>query len=253
MTEYRTTRRNRLAAGLCIRCGGPKEGDAQECEDCRKKACQRVKDLRLKRKSLNLCTVCGSVNDTTFASCSVCIVKVREKLKERGMKYVEAGMCFICGDVPREPGKQLCAECLSKQREATRKLRDSRRVSNLCIQCGKDSPLIGSPVCDICYFKRAALRYFDESERWPELQQLWETQNHKCPYTGRVLALGTDTELDHTLPVSKFPELKSDISNVKWTHRAVNQMKKNMLPDEFTNIAVSIAEHTKETASAQDN
>lgn len=250
VTEYRTTHRNRLAAGLCIRCGGLKEGDAKECASCLKKACQRQANLRLKRKSLSLCADCGNTNDTQNACCSQCRTKALKEREHYKDTRANDGMCFNCASYECVPGKQLCFNCLSKHRDRIRDLRNQRRILSLCTECGKNSPLDDYPVCDICYFKRIAIRYFDESARWPELQQLWESQSHKCPYTGRVLALGTDTELDHTLPVSKFPELKSDISNVKWTHRAVNQMKKNMLPDEFINIAVSIAEHTKETASA---
>jgi len=57
--------------------------------------------------------------------------------------------------------------------------------------------------------------------------------NPICPYTGKTLVLGINTHLDHILPVSRFPEFKSQVLNVEWISAKANLSKGDMTKDEF--------------------
>ena len=47
------------------------------------------------------------------------------------------------------------------------------------------------------------------------------------------MILGTNATLDHILPASRYPDLRSDPSNVEWVADWVNSMKQDATPDEF--------------------
>lgn len=67
--------------------------------------------------------------------------------------------------------------------------------------------------------------------------------NPFCPYTGKKIILGENASIDHIKPISKFPELRSDINNVEWIDRQVNYAKRDMAKEEFILLCKHITNH----------
>ena len=47
------------------------------------------------------------------------------------------------------------------------------------------------------------------------------------------LILGKNDSLDHIYPAERFPEKRTDPTNVEWATREVNETKRERTPDEF--------------------
>jgi hypothetical protein len=72
-----------------------------------------------------------------------------------------------------------------------------------------------------------------------------EKQDFKCPYTGLKLVPGENASLDHIKPVSKFPELACEISNVEWVHKKINWMKMDWDKQDFIDFCLNTAAYLK--------
>ena len=56
------------------------------------------------------------------------------------------------------------------------------------------------------------------------------------------LILGKNDSLDHIYPAERFPEKRTDPTNVEWVTREVNQTKRDRTPDEFMALLQLILE-----------
>jgi 5-methylcytosine-specific restriction endonuclease McrA len=65
------------------------------------------------------------------------------------------------------------------------------------------------------------------------LKKKLDSQNYCCAYTNEPLVFGENVQLDHILPVSRFPEIRNDPNNVEWVSARVNHAKNAMTRDEF--------------------
>jgi len=61
-----------------------------------------------------------------------------------------------------------------------------------------------------------------------------------CPYLGVALTL-ENACIDHRLPMSRFPELAQEITNLEWVSRRANLMKGDLTPDEFRDLCRLVA------------
>lgn len=70
---------NRVAAGLCIRCGiGAPDGGTTYCSGCRRARRKKMKSRRRLFDRLRLCQRCGSQRETrALAYCAACRSKDR--------------------------------------------------------------------------------------------------------------------------------------------------------------------------------
>ncbi len=98
-------------------------------------------------------------------------------------------------------------------------------------------------LCETCYLKKQAHRHLGETAKWMVILKILENQNWKCAYTGDQLVLGVNDSLDHIFPKFTHPLLAEDPSNLEWTTRAVNIMKRAMSPDQFLEIVRRIASY----------
>lgn len=57
--------------------------------------------------------------------------------------------------------------------------------------------------------------------------------NPYCPYTGDLLILGKNAEIEHILPISRFPNLKNELSNLEWVSGTANRLKSCLTKEEF--------------------
>ena len=76
------------------------------------------------------------------------------------------------------------------------------------------------------------------------LKEKLDAQNYCCAYTNEPLVLGKNAQLDHILPVSRFPELRGDLDNVEWVAAKVNHAKNAMTKDEFLAFCKIISQRT---------
>ena len=163
-------REERVAQGLCTKCGSPIDTDGHWCDKCRKEA----REARAMYLSYRICPVCRK--EKLFGqekACPECRAKKNEnsarysakKIEEDEEAYKERkrqtgkrlyyrrkekGMCTACGKRKPEEGKAKCGICLNKNKKGSRAWRARmdggiprvERVNyGLCYICG--NPLDG--------------------------------------------------------------------------------------------------------------
>ena len=173
----------RIAAGLCPRCGkrspAPERSVCDPCGEKRNRA-SRARDARLRAEGKprrNPERVRASDRERDC----------RQRAKRRAQ-----GLCTRCGKVPSEPARRLCEPCAGKRREAdraryeaaraagklyggrdpdakrrsartgSRKRDNARRDAGRCTRCGRWPPIEGGTTCGPCREARQAV----ERERY---------------------------------------------------------------------------------------
>lgn len=163
------------------------------------------------------------------------------------------GVCSQCGQLPLIDGRQYCLECKTKQIRTITNTREDRISHGLCAVCGCNTampdPTGRKWYCTTCYLKNVANIQLGSAQHWTTLREKLEQQGGRCPYTGERLVLGVNASVDHVLPVSRFPERRTDPRNVEWVTRRINSMKGNMTEQEFLNLLSSILRHRENTHS----
>lgn len=130
---------------------------------------------------------------------------------------------------------------VTKQTEYNRKWSKKQNINGLCIWC-KNEKLEHSKLCEMCYFKATAQATMKNRKLAKDLQDLFYLQGEKCFITGNKLVLGLNAGLDHLEPNSTSPNLISDITNVRWVDRKINEMKRDWTIDEFIDMCKVVAE-----------
>ena len=102
--------RDRLAAGLCVRCGKrPPESDRKSCRICLDRALDATRRRVARLAAAGLCTRCGkSAAEPGFMSCAACGAYMRSSQNRRKRRNMEAGICQRCSR-PAVPGNTFCA------------------------------------------------------------------------------------------------------------------------------------------------
>ena len=73
-----------------------------------------------------------------------------------------------------------------------------------------------------------------------ELRSLWQQQGGRCGLTGQLMDIAT-ANIDHIIPTSRGGS--NELSNLRWTTKAANQAKGNLLDEEFLALCRQVAEH----------
>jgi hypothetical protein len=178
--------------------------------------------------------------------------------RERKRRLALNGKCPICGKELTEKYRH-CIDCLTTMRNQSRQSRAKRiqAYSNagLCTRCGKSKPLpalinavLSMRLCETCYLKRTSRNRLGTEKHWEYLKNQLENQRHLCAYSGDVITLGLNDSLDHIQPVYHFPHLKDDPTNVVWTTREVNEMKRDRTPEQFLALIQRICQYMSRQA-----
>ena len=169
--RFRRRVAERLAAGLCTRCGRePPEIGRKTCEACAKKrrVADRQRDARLRdaglprrdidrareyerersrrvveeRAARALCTKCG-VNSPEDGRrwCEPCMVERREDERVRYEKAAASGLTYG----GRDPEKKR-----RNARAASKKRREDRLAAGICTRCGRNPAVEGGTTCEPC-------------------------------------------------------------------------------------------------------
>ena len=184
--RFRKRTRERIAAGLCPRCGErPPAPERSMCEPCGEKRnrASRTRDARLRAADLPR-------RDAARAR-----EYERERSRRERAARRAAGICTACGAALAAPDRVRCEPCLEKRRASDRakyaagkaaglpyggsnieakrrsararsKRRQKERIAaGLCIRCGKQPPVEGGTTCQTCRDKRQAAERRQYQER----------------------------------------------------------------------------------------
>lgn len=195
--------------------------------------------LREKRRQLGLCLPCGESAVPNETRCARCKKLHQEAARRMVVRKAESSVCLDCSE-PALPNHRRCA--VHRARAAEYQMKSPRKLKHLfgqgvCMNCGK--PALSTvkhrrfAVCETCFLKQLARRHLGSQSRWHELHQKLAEQNFRCPYTGEFLELGRNASIDHILPSSKYPERRTDITNVEWVTRTANAAKGEMTKEAF--------------------
>ncbi len=184
--RFRRRTEERLAAGLCPRCGvQPPAPERTVCDGCAEKRnrASRARDARLRAAG-------RARRDPTRAR-----AYERKRARREAAERRAAGICVPCGKAPAALERTACGDCLEKRRAADRaryaagkaagkpyggadpaakrrsgrikskRLQKARTEAGLCIRCGKHPPVEGGTTCAPCREKRQAAERHQYAER----------------------------------------------------------------------------------------
>jgi len=190
------------------------------------------------RKVNHLCVYCGKPVTRGLVHCEDCRVKVnlRSNLSKRALH--KNHLCVSCRKPCEQNNRVLCNKCLIKSSTRSKNLRKKRHAAGLCAGCGKRLLLIRNRVCEPCWFKEVALRWTGSQKNGPILMTIFKRQCGRCIYTGENLVLGETASLDHVVPRSRGGS--SEPENLQWVGKRINEMKGNLIHEEFLKIISDI-------------
>lgn len=134
---------------------------------------------------------------------------------------------------------------------------NNKITKGICRYCSK--PRVTNTQCFWHYIKRfayAATVYRKEVSRnnytmalkgealntlTNQLIDKLEASNWRCYYTGIKLEIG-NLSLDHVLNSADNPELLTDINNLQWTTKEINNLKNSHSPKDFYNFMMQLKE-----------
>lgn len=167
------------------------------------------------------------------------------------------GLCPLCKNPAREK-MVYCQSCADKLIVATKLAKEKKVAKGICPNCGRNPVLPAMKgknwsFCERCYFKKTSVDCLKTAKHAELIGQKLKDQNYRCAYTGEQITLGLNDSLDHILPISRFPELARDPSNVEWVTRKVNCMKWDSTRDEFIATAYAVVRHFESSDRKSDN
>lgn len=196
------------------------------------------------RKGKGVCIYCGrNQSDSSGYTCSVCRERYKQNSANRRKKFRLAGLCIKCGKETPEGEHVKCPACLELQMQAYRRRLKTHKegTEKQCLDCGEILPSEYHRHCQTCYLKRRAVRHFGAVSKWETLLDLFHKQKGVCPYTGVLLTIGVNAELDHKIAVKNGG--KSILENLQWTLDVVNTMKWCHDEEKFLEVVRMIYEH----------
>lgn len=141
-----------------------------------------------------------------------------------------------------------CTNCLQKDKELKKQIRESRIKEDKCLRCGTKNILKETisekrktRICELCYFKNISMRRFGSSHRANEIKEILVKQNYKCAYSGVKITPGIDAQLDHI--IARYAGGSDENENLQWVHSTVNRTKSDFSPEDFLNFVKLIYEN----------
>ena len=187
--RYRRRIAERVALGLCPRCGArPVSRGRATCDSCaeNRRAADRARAEKRREAGIR------RVRNPEARQAEY------RRARQRAEDRLARGRCAKCGRHPNEPDRRLCAACAERQRRADRKryasaraanrpyggknpeskraqarrrTRDrqrARRAAGLCMRCGRNAPVQGGSSCAPCLENRRACDRATYAERRAE-------------------------------------------------------------------------------------
>ncbi len=114
-----------------------------------------------------------------------------------------------------------------------------QKLQGLCIFC-REKTIGISNLCRVHYFKAIATRVLGDRNLAEDIENIFYVQEERCYLTGKKLVLGGNAELDHVLPISKYPHLSKSITNVRWCDKTVNRIKTDLEYEDLIKFCTAI-------------
>ena len=189
-----------------------------------------------------LCPFCGEQPPLkNRRKCISCTIKMKQYNEAKQHKRnANCELCITCGG-NRDDERKTCSTCRIRIKQW--------RLDNLAkghCKCGKQ-PINDSNHCKSCYLKSVSFQNLGSISQWQELDNLFQSQNGICPYSGIQLILGVNSSLDHK--IAKSCGGSNDIDNLQWTHKLVNQMKWDTEESQFLSMVLIIADNVRKSSN----
>ena len=141
--RYRRTADDRIANGLCTRCGKREPAPERSlCAPCGEKVRTMARTRYAEGKARGE-LYGGRKADTRRKS-------ARIRSERRRKEWLEAGMCTRCGSRPSAEDGTTCVPCRTRRQGIARKRYHDRRAAGLCVRCGQASAFGGAALCLSC-------------------------------------------------------------------------------------------------------
>lgn len=150
-----------------------------------------------------------------------------------------SGFCIDCG-LAATAGYSTCLNCRNLDTHRRSAIVALRRASGLCV-C-QQPLLLDGYVCETCWFRNKTQKATSLGRsRWKLLKDLLESQNYLCAYTGEKLVVGEQVAtIDHKRPTSRGGD--DSLENLHWITKRMNEMKGNFTHEEFLEACAKITE-----------
>ncbi|MXY65741.1 MAG: hypothetical protein F4Y85_11035 [Gammaproteobacteria bacterium] len=141
--RYRRTADERIARGLCPRCGKRSpEPDRALCAPCGDKVRTMARARYHKGRAAGL-KYGGRRMESRRRS-------ARIRSERRRQAWLDAGLCTRCGQNPPAEDGTTCISCRSRRQGIERKRYHDRKAAGLCVRCGEASTFDGAALCLSC-------------------------------------------------------------------------------------------------------
>jgi len=137
-----------------------------------------------------------------------------------------------------------CKDCQSTDNKLRYKTQKTESLAKgICVRFGCSSKLTSDSYsyCIEHFFSNANFLIARSTLGWELIRDIAERQDYKCAITGTDLIPGVNMSLDHIKPKSRFPELRSDLSNLQWVDKWVNIAKSDLDLDDFIARCTQVA------------
>ncbi|MDE5583269.1 MAG: hypothetical protein K2J08_06170 [Ruminococcus sp.] len=190
-----------------------------------------MKDIERDNKIFRICYVCRNeleLNSNNF---------YKNKTKDKGYELC----CKSCSKFRLSQYKPTKKNEQEKKEynEYRNNWRKQQFQKGLCKVC-KEPHLPNAKTCKKHFLADLASSHLGSTKYWHKLEELFDTQNGMCAISGLTIKLGVNASIDHIKPLSKYPELLNELSNLQWVDSRINLMKLDMESEEFLSLVNTI-------------
>lgn len=201
------------------------------------------KNNRIIKKQLGLCLTCDSPSVDGGVHCNKCMISEPIRIAKIHRKHKSFnGVCEKCGDVSY---LKVCGNCKTSKQKYQEQRRERLKNEGRCVRCSTYENMIDTR-CRKCLLKGVSLSNTGTKKNWKFFDELLDKQNSECFYTGKKLILGENASIDHLMPVSKFPNLRTHSKNLVWADKFVNVAKSSLTYAEFISLCKTIIKNSHE-------
>lgn len=170
----------------------------------------------------------SATRDGKRRSCRQCEATAARTRKAR---WKDGGRCTQCRQLHTNTGA-CCEPCLMRAKQ-----RYADRHPEECASCRRGG-LVNATQCEECWLKSVSRRFLGSTTKGVELKDMMVRQNFRCAVSGVPIRFGLNASLDHITPKSLGGV--SDITNYRWVHTRVNQVRGNLSDAELYDLCSRI-------------
>lgn len=140
-----STYKDRIAAGLCGKCGAERDDEGSLCKICREQARQRAAEKRVRNRAGGACLNCGRPTKSG-SRCEACKSSAKASRERSTKRRKESGQCVACSN-PAKKDCTLCQSCIDKRSKVSSEHYARRKAAGLCRFCESEPAVPGGSLC----------------------------------------------------------------------------------------------------------